>query len=101
MRSTRSTVTFSNAFTLPGCPDDLPAGTYEVVAEEELLHGLSFAAWRRTATFLTVRGGGRGTGRTELLPIAQSDLDAALGRDRQITTTENSDAALSPQEDIT
>lgn len=56
MRSTRSTVTFSNPFTLPGYPGDLPAGDYEVLVEEELLQGLSFEAYRRTATYLTVRG---------------------------------------------
>ena len=37
MRSTRSTVTFSNPFTLPGYPGDLPAGGCEVLVEEELL----------------------------------------------------------------
>ena len=62
MRSTRSTVTFSNPFTLPGFPGDLPTGDYDVLVEEELLHGLSFEAYRRTATSLTVigRGGMRG-----------------------------------------
>ena len=52
MRSTRSTVTFSSPFTLSGYPGDLPAGDYEVLVEEELLQGLSFEAYRRTATYL-------------------------------------------------
>ena len=51
-RSSRSMVTFSNAFAQPGYPDQLPAGTYEVIVEEELLLGLSFEAWRRVSTFL-------------------------------------------------
>jgi hypothetical protein len=70
MRSTRSTVTFSNPFTLSGYPGDLPAGDYEVLVEEELLQGLSFEAYRRTATYLTVRGRGRHAGRSELRAIS-------------------------------
>ncbi|MCR9147093.1 MAG: hypothetical protein NXH74_07810 [Rhodobacteraceae bacterium] len=102
MRSTRSTVTFSNPFTLPGYPGDLPAGEYEVLVEEELLQGLSFEAYRRTATYLTVRGRGRHAGRSELRAISDSDLSEALSRDQAATETINhSDAALSPQEDGT
>ena len=101
MRSTRSTVTFSNPFTLPGYPGDLPAGNYEVLAEEELLQGLSFEAYRRTATYLTVCGRGGHAGHTELRAISDSDLKEALGRDAATTETNNhSEAALSPQEDL-
>ncbi len=101
MRSTRSTVTFSNPFTLPGYPGDLPAGDYEVLVEEELLQGLSFEAYRRTATYLTVRGKGSHAGRTELRAISESDLKEALSRDAATSETYNkSEAALSPQEDL-
>ena len=101
MRTTRSTVTFSNPFALPGYPGDLPAGVYEVLVEEELLQGLSFEAYRRTATYLTVRGRGVHVGRTELRAISDSDLKEALSRDRGATEKNNhSEAALSPQEDL-
>ncbi|MDW4500217.1 hypothetical protein R5H30_19675 [Sulfitobacter sp. D35] len=101
MRSTISTVTFSNRFTLPGYPGDLPPGDYEVLVEEELLQGLSFEAYRRTATYLTVRGRGGHAGRTELRAISENDLKEALSRDRGATEEINhSDAALSPQEDL-
>ncbi|SET97865.1 hypothetical protein [Paracoccus homiensis] len=101
MRSTRSTVTFSNPFTLPGCPGNLPAGDYEVLVEEELLQGLSFEAYRRTATYLTVRERGGYAGWTELRAISDSDLKEALSRDRDATEKNNhSEAALSPQEDL-
>ena len=101
MRSTRSTVTFSNPFTLPGYPGDLPAGGCEVLVEEELLQGLSFGAYRRMATYLTVRGRGNHAGRTELRAISDSDLKEALSRDRGATEKDNhSEAALSPQEDL-
>ncbi|MCU9848958.1 hypothetical protein OEZ60_13185 [Defluviimonas sp. WL0024] len=99
MRSTRSTVTFSNPFILPGYPGDLPAGDYEVLVEEELLQGLSFEAYRRTATYLTVRGKGAHAGRTELRVTTESDLKEALSRDATTNGTNNhSEAALSPQE---
>jgi hypothetical protein len=101
VRSFRSTLTFSNPFTLPGYPDQLPAGDYELLVEEELLQGLSFEACRRTATYLTVRGRGRHAGRSELRAISYSDLKEALSRDQAATEDRknSSDAALSPQED--
>ena len=97
MRSIRSTVTFSNPFTLSGYPGD-----YEVLVEEKLLQGVSFEAYRRTATYLTVRGRGSHAGRSELRVISESDLKEALSRDQDATKkNEHSDAALSPQEDRT
>ncbi len=102
MRSTRSTVTFSNPFTLSGYLGELPAGDYEVLVEEELLQGLSFEAYRRMATYLTVRGRGSHAGRSELRAISDSDLKEALRRDATTSATNNhSEAALSPQEDRT
>ena len=102
MRSTRSTVTFSNPFTLRGYPDDLPAGDYDVLVEEELLQGLSFEAYRRTATCMMVRGKGAHAGRSVLRVTTESDLKEALRRDADTSEANNhSDAALSPQEDRT
>ncbi|MCJ7873454.1 hypothetical protein [Phaeobacter sp. J2-8] len=101
MRSTRSMVTFSNPFTLPGYPGELPAGDYEVLVEEELLQGLSFEAYRRTATYMTVRGKGAHAGRSELRLTTESDLKEALRWDADIfETNKHSEAALSPQEDL-
>ncbi|WP_165354802.1 hypothetical protein [Tropicimonas sp. IMCC6043] len=101
MRSTRSTVTFSNPFTLSGYTGGLPAGEYEVLVEEELLQGLSFEAYRRTATFLKVHGKGARAGWSELRVTTERDLKEALRRDAATTDTNNhSEAALSPQEDL-
>lgn len=80
-RSTRSTMTFSNEFNLPGLLGDLPPGDYEVLAEDELLEGLSFLAYRRTATYLSIRDTGARAGKTELREVAQKDLDLALIHD--------------------
>lgn len=100
-RSIRSTVHFSAPFTLPGCPSDLPAGDYDLIVEEELLHGLSFAAYRRTATYLSVRGTGARVGRTELCAISDADLTAALQRDTTAPDTIlNCEAAHSPSKEL-
>lgn len=97
-RSSRSTVTFPDLFVLPGFPDELPAGEYEVVVEEELLQGVSFEAYRTTAIYLTIRLRG---GRTEMRPITERDLEMALGHRLGAPEDGNdSEAALSPQEDL-
>ncbi|WP_227288054.1 hypothetical protein [Boseongicola sp. H5] len=101
MRSSRSMVTFSNAFNLSGYVGHLPAGDYEITVEEELLQGLSFEAYRRTATYLKVRGKGSNAGRAEMRRITERDLELALSHDHAITeNTDNSEAALSPLEDL-
>lgn len=99
-RSSKSVVTFSNAFTLAGYPETLPAGDYEVLVDEELLRGLSFLAYRRTAIYLTVVGKGAQDGRVEMLTITEQDLELALNGDRNsIAPSHDSDAALPPLED--
>ena len=101
MRSSRSTVTFVNAFALSGYPIRLPAGDYEILVEEEHLLGRGSHAWRRIATYLLVLGTVSPAGRTELRMTTESDLKKALSRDRAVTRDNNhSDAALSPQEDL-
>ncbi|QEE37458.1 hypothetical protein FTO60_16950 (plasmid) [Octadecabacter sp. SW4] len=98
-RSTKTSVTFANPFSLPGYVGELPAGEYEVLVEEELLQGLSFEAWRRTSTLLTVRGSGNRAGRTELRAISDSDLKAALNRDAVVADIRHQGgAAVTPQE---
>lgn len=76
-RVTTSKVSFAHPFMLPG-RDELPAGSYDFQVEEELLHGLSFEAFRRTASWLLV-GSSRGV--QEMWEVSPRDLDAALDRD--------------------
>jgi hypothetical protein len=52
MRTTVTTITFRRPFTLSALDKAQPAGTYRVVTEEEEIPGLSFVAFRRTATLL-------------------------------------------------
>jgi hypothetical protein len=100
-RSTTSSVAFAHPFRIPGYEDELPAGSYEVIVDEDLLEGLSFEAYRRTGTFLLVGGRPGRRGQTEMRPINWSDLEAAQASDRAQSQTHNaSDAALSPREDF-
>lgn len=97
IRSSRSVVTFSRPFTLSGYADQLPAGDYEVLVEEELLQGVSFAAYRRTGTYLAVQGKGSHSGRSELRPITEDDLVMAQRKDVDI---EGPEVASSRPEDL-
>ena len=54
IRSTTTNVTFRHAFALKGLERPVPPGTYRVDVEEEPIDGLSFLAYRRLATFITV-----------------------------------------------
>jgi hypothetical protein len=82
MRSTIENVTFRQGFRLPGHDTDYPAGTYAILREDERLEGLTFEAFRRVATFLRVEGQGAEAGRSELRPVSEQDLDAALLADQ-------------------
>jgi hypothetical protein len=81
VRTSQSTVTFAATFSLNGLDEAQPAGTYTVQTHEESIPGLSFLAWRRTATliFLPSRPGGAFV--EQLVEIDPSELDAAQARD--------------------
>lgn len=81
-RSTTSTVTFAHPFHIAGYEDELPAGDYEVVVDEDLLQGLSFEAYRRSGTFLLIHGWAGSWGAVEMRSIDPRDLEAALARDQ-------------------
>lgn len=81
-RTSEATVTFRRPFRLAGFGEALPAGSYRVETDEELLEGLSFPAYRRVLTVLhletaagRVAGGGA-------LTVDPAELEAALARDR-------------------
>lgn len=78
-RTTTSTVSFVHSFALPNHRGELPAGSYDFLVEEELVDGLSFEAFRRTASWLVVKGP---QGAREMRDVSPRDLDAALDRDQ-------------------
>jgi hypothetical protein len=79
MRTTRKTVLFSNPFSLKGVGRILPAGSYEVITDEELIEELSFPVYRRVATMMLVQSSGASS--VEMLTIDPLDLAAAVERD--------------------
>lgn len=83
IRSRRETITFRHPFRIRGIERLLPAGAYEIVTDEETIEGLSFPAWRRIATMITVPGEAV-RGSTELLSIGSVDLADAQRMDASV-----------------
>lgn len=77
-RSRRETITFHHPFRLAGIDRLLPAGAYEVVTDEEMIEGLSFASYRRVATLITIPGAPPRQSSMEMIPIAATDLAEAV-----------------------
>ena len=73
IRSRREAVTFKHPFRIRGVDRLLPAGTYQVITDEESIEGLSFAAFRRVATMILVPGAGSASV-LEMISIASVDL---------------------------
>jgi hypothetical protein len=80
-RTSRKTVTFGNPFLLAGVGRILPAGSYEVVTDEELIEGLSFPAYRRLATMMLVPAQSGHASSVEMLNVDPLELAAAQERD--------------------
>ena len=77
MRSRRETVTFRHPFRIKGIDRALSAGAYEVVTDEEMIEGLSFASFRRVATMIMVPAAAPHTSSTEMISISPADLSDA------------------------
>lgn len=74
-------MTFARPFCLGGFDEALPAGTYDVETDEELLEGISFPVYRRIATLLRLHAAPADRGRTRTFTVDPRELDAALERD--------------------
>jgi hypothetical protein len=82
IRTTKKTVTFRRLFVLGGFDEVLPAGTYSVETDEELLEGISFPAYRRILTLIHLHAKPGHPGLTQTLTVDPNELDAALKRDQ-------------------
>lgn len=89
-RIREKTVTFRRPFVLAGLDEVLPAGDYSVETEEELVEGISYAAYRRTATLLRPHAKLGPSHLTRAMTIDPEELDAALARDRVIAAAPES-----------
>jgi hypothetical protein len=81
MRSRRETITFRHPFRIKGVDRLLSAGAYEVVTDEEMIEGLSFASFRRVATMIMVPSAALHNASMEMLSISPVDLSDAQRAD--------------------
>ena len=81
VRTTEALVTLSRPFRTSGLDRVQPAGTYRVVTDEEEIVGLSFLAFRRTATMLHVPAIGTSSAVRQIVSIDPAELDAILEAD--------------------
>jgi len=85
MRSRRETVTFRHPFRIKGIDRQLQAGAYEVVTDEELIEGLSFASFRRVATMIMVPSAPPHRQSIEMISISSADLADAQQADAVVS----------------
>ncbi len=81
-RTTTTIVTFVYPFFLAGYSDELPAGDYGVIVNEDVLENLSFLAYRKTAVHIWIFGQ-KGAGKMEMRPIDPKDIETALSIDQE------------------
>jgi hypothetical protein len=81
IRTTDSEVTFRRPFILSAFDDPQPAGTYRLVVDEEEIVGLSFIAYRRTATMLHTPAISIDSGRRRVVEVDPRELANALDAD--------------------
>jgi hypothetical protein len=84
MRSRRETITFKHPFRIKGIDRLLSAGAYEVITDEEMIEGLSFASFRRVATMIMVPGTAPRSSSMEMISIGATDLSDAQRDDASV-----------------
>jgi hypothetical protein len=80
-RSRRETVVFRHAFRIASHERLIPAGTYEITTDEELIEGLSFPCYRRVATLMMVPAAPPNASSVEMISISAIDLSDAQRTD--------------------
>jgi hypothetical protein len=73
-RSRRENITFKHPFRIKGIERLLVPGNYEVITDEEMIEGLSFASFRRTATMIIVPAAAPNGKSMEMVSIGSTDL---------------------------
>lgn len=95
-RTSESFVTFRHTFSIGAAISDLPAGSYRIVKDEELIEGVSYPAYRTTTTSLQVPAMGIPGMAKQFIPVTGSDLDAALEADASRTVALNIPGTAEP-----
>ena len=73
-RARREAVHFKHPFRIKGIDRLLRPGAYEVITDEEMIEGLSFASFRRVATMIMVPAAPPRTSTMEMISIDSADL---------------------------
>ncbi|MDR6759706.1 hypothetical protein J2Y48_005024 [Mycoplana sp. BE70] len=84
VRTTNSEITFAHPFVLSNLVAPLQAGTYRLVVDEELIEGLSLAAYRRVATHLEIPAISVEAGTRQFLPVSAAEIASALRNDAEL-----------------
>jgi hypothetical protein len=84
MRSRREIITFKHPFRIKGIDRLLPPGAYEVITDEEMIEGLSFASFRRVATMIMVPAAAPRTSTMEMISIGSVELSDAQRIDASV-----------------
>lgn len=77
-RTTSRIMTFPRSFRLSGMEGEQPAGRYLVETDEELIEDLSFPAYRRMATYLTLPRRAHGVISSEMVRVDPAELEAVV-----------------------
>lgn len=86
IRTTKQTVLFKHPFVIGGSDEKLPAGTYTIETDEELIEGISFPAYRRQSVLIHLLPDPDRPGLTQKLRVDNEELDSALIRDQALST---------------
>jgi hypothetical protein len=85
IRTTRATASFKEPFTLRAVEGMQPPGDYNVYIEDELIAGLSRAAYRRVSTIPQTPSISSPQDQSRLVAISETDLEVALMKDSHLT----------------
>ena len=84
VRTTETTVVFRHPFVLSSVDGPQP-GTYRLVMDEEQIPGLSFLAFRRTATMLHLPAVSASSPSYQVVSVDPAELQAALEADGRLS----------------
>jgi len=85
IRTTRAIASFKEPFTLRAVEGMQPPGDYNLYVEDELIAGLSRAAYRRVSTILQTPSISSPQDQSRLVVISETDLEVALMKDSHLT----------------
>jgi hypothetical protein len=95
-RTTDSLVTFRRPFALKDIPETQPPGTYQIETVEVAIDGLSFVAFQRVSTTITLPAIGSSSIRREFVEIDPMDLASAQQRDASSSSDDHDTSVPAP-----